>query len=235
MRVLKRIKRRWRWLAAFIFLLWLLLLAADRLWPLPLHEVTPARVVVAEDGTPLWRFADAQGVWRYPVTLADVSPRYLQALIHYEDRWFWDHPGVNPLSIARAAWQDLTSGRVISGGSTLTMQVARLLDPHPRTFGGKLRQLWRALQLEWHLSKSEILTLYLNRRRRAAYARTAGPSGRRRRAIKCCCGCKARACGRKKQCVKLSKNPYGFFRARCRSWRRCFPAARWRAAARRRW
>ncbi|MGQ7114699.1 transglycosylase domain-containing protein, partial [Escherichia sp. TWPC-MK] len=53
--------------------------------------------------------------------------------------------------------------RVISGGSTLTMQVARLLDPHPKTFGGKIRQLWRALQLEWHLSKREILTLYLNR------------------------------------------------------------------------
>lgn len=79
-----------------LFLLWLAVLAADRLWPLPLHEVTPARVVVAEDGTPLWRFADAQGVWRYPVTLGDVSPRYLQALIQYEDRWFWDHPGVNP-------------------------------------------------------------------------------------------------------------------------------------------
>jgi membrane carboxypeptidase/penicillin-binding protein PbpC len=108
--------------------------------------------------TPLWRFADAQGVWRYPVTLADVSPRYLQALIQYEDRWFWRHPGVNPFAVLRAAWQDLTSGRVISGGSTLTMQVARLLDPHPRTFGGKLRQLWRALQLEWHLSKSDILT-----------------------------------------------------------------------------
>ena len=163
MRVLPRVKRRWRWLAAFIFLLWLAVLAADRLWPLPLHDVTPARVVVAEDGTPLWRFADAQGVWRYPVTLADVSPRYLQALIQYEDRWFWKHPGVNPFAVLRAAWQDLTSGRVISGGSTLTMQVARLLDPHPRTFGGKLRQLWRALQLEWHLSKSEILTLYLNR------------------------------------------------------------------------
>lgn len=136
------------------FLLWLAVLAADRLWPLPLHDVTPARVVVAEDGTPLWRFADAQGVWRYPVTLADVSPRYLQALIQYEDRWFWRHPGVNPFAVLRAAWQDLTSGRVISGGSTLTMQVARLLDPHPRTFGGKLRQLWRALQLEWHLSKA---------------------------------------------------------------------------------
>lgn len=144
-------------------MLWLATLVADRMWPLPLHEVTLARVVVAEDGTPLWRFADNQGVWRYPVTLNDVSPRYLQALIQYEDRWFWRHPGVNPLAVIRAAWQDLTSGRVVSGGSTLTMQVARLLDPHPRTFGGKLRQLWRALQLEWHLSKSEILTLYLNR------------------------------------------------------------------------
>ncbi|HCS2614269.1 TPA: transglycosylase domain-containing protein, partial [Shigella flexneri] len=89
--------------------------------------------------------------------------RYLEALINYEDRWFWKHPGVNPFSVARAAWQDLTSGRVISGGSTLTMQVARLLDPHPKTFGGKILQLWRALQLEWHLSKREILILYLNR------------------------------------------------------------------------
>ncbi|RAU53000.1 penicillin-binding protein 1C [Pseudocitrobacter sp. RIT415] len=156
-------KRRWLWLAASAVVAWLAVLGADRLWPLPLHEVTPARVVVARDGTPLWRFADAEGIWRYPVTIEEVSPRYLDALIQYEDRWFWDHPGVNPLSILRAAWQDLTSGRVVSGGSTLTMQVARLLDPHPRTFGGKFRQLWRALQLEWHLSKREILTLYLNR------------------------------------------------------------------------
>jgi hypothetical protein len=72
-------------------------------------------------------------------------------------------PGVNPFSVLRAAWQDLSSGKVVSGGSTLTMQVARLLDPHPRTFGGKIRQLWRAMQLEWHLSKRDILTLYLNR------------------------------------------------------------------------
>ncbi|HCS3049025.1 TPA: transglycosylase domain-containing protein, partial [Shigella flexneri] len=92
-----------------------------------------------------------------------IGARYLEALINYEDRWFWKHPGVNPFSVARAAWQDLTSGRVISGGSTLTMQVARLLDPHPKTFGGKILQLWRALQLEWHLSKREILILYLNR------------------------------------------------------------------------
>lgn len=153
----------WRWLVGAVVLLSASILLADKLWPLPLHDVTPARVVVAEDGSPLWRFADAQGIWRYPVTIEEVSPRYLDALIQYEDRWFWDHPGVNPFSIARAAWQDVTSGRVVSGGSTLTMQVARLLDPHPRTFGGKFRQLWRAMQLEWHLSKRDILTLYLNR------------------------------------------------------------------------
>ena len=153
----------WLWLVAASVLLVCAVWAADKLWPLPLREVNPARVVVAHDGTPLWRFADADGIWRYPVTPEEVSPRYLEALIHYEDRWFWKHPGVNPLSILRAAWQDLSSGRVISGGSTLTMQVARLLDPHPRTFGGKFRQLWRAVQLEWHLSKRDILTLYLNR------------------------------------------------------------------------
>lgn len=163
MPVLSQLRSRWLWLAGAILLIWGLVVAADRLWPLPLKEVNPARVVVDEQGTPLWRFADSEGIWRYPVTIEEVSPRYLEALIQYEDRWFWDHPGVNPFSVLRAAWQDLTSGRVVSGGSTLTMQVARLLDPHPRTFGGKIRQLWRALQLEWHLSKRDILTLYLNR------------------------------------------------------------------------
>ncbi|MNB91217.1 Penicillin-binding protein 1F [compost metagenome] len=156
-------RTRWLWLVGALLMLGGMVVAADRLWPLPLQEVNPARVVVDENGTPLWRFADREGIWRYPVTIEEVSPRYLEALIQYEDRWFWQHPGVNPFSVLRAAWQDLRAGKVISGGSTLTMQVARLLDPHPRTLGGKVRQLWRAAQLEWHLSKREILTLYLNR------------------------------------------------------------------------
>lgn len=142
-----------------IALLWL----ADRLWPLPLPRDDLARVVLAEDGTPLWRFADANGVWRYPVSNEQVSPYYLEALLTYEDRWFYSHPGVNPLALLRATWQNLSGARVVSGGSTLSMQVARLLDPHSRTLSGKLRQLWRTLQLEWHLSKDQILSLYLNR------------------------------------------------------------------------
>ncbi|WP_043274303.1 peptidoglycan glycosyltransferase PbpC [Pseudomonas sp. CHM02] len=146
-------------LGVVVALIWL----ADRIWPLPLPKDDLARVVLAEDGTPLWRFADANGVWRYPVQTSEVSPYYLDALLTYEDRWFYQHPGVNPLALVRATWQNLTGARVVSGGSTLSMQVARLLDPHSRTFHGKLRQLWRTAQLEWHLSKEEILNLYLNR------------------------------------------------------------------------
>ncbi|WP_174244608.1 MULTISPECIES: peptidoglycan glycosyltransferase PbpC [unclassified Pseudomonas] len=156
-------KRAWRWLLGSVVLLVVLVWLADRLWPLPLPKDDLARVVLAEDGTPLWRFADANGVWRYPVQTSEVSPYYLQALLTYEDRWFYQHPGVNPLALGRAAWQNLSGGRVLSGGSTLSMQVARLLDPHPRTLLGKSRQLWRTAQLEWHLSKEQILNLYLNR------------------------------------------------------------------------
>lgn len=162
--MIRHIRKRWL-LALPLCVLGLLLalLILDRLSPLPLKAVQPARVVVAEDGTPLWRFADSQGIWRYPVTPEEVSPAYIQALLTYEDRWFWYHPGINPLSVLRAAWQNLRYRSVISGGSTLTMQVARLIDPQPRTLRGKLIQTWRALQLEWHLSKRDILTLYLNR------------------------------------------------------------------------
>lgn len=159
-------RRGWRVLRIVLgglLLLWAVLWLADRIWPLPLPKDDLARVVLAEDGTPLWRFADANGVWRYPVRTDEVSPYYLDALLTYEDRWFYSHPGVNPMALARAAWQNLTGGRVLSGGSTLSMQVARLLDPHSRTWHGKLRQLWRTAQLEWHLSKQQILTLYLNR------------------------------------------------------------------------
>ncbi|KPX73377.1 peptidoglycan glycosyltransferase PbpC [Pseudomonas syringae group genomosp. 3] len=160
---LLRLVQKLQWLAGGVLLLIALLWLADRLWPLPLPKDDLARVVLAEDGTPLWRFADANGVWRYPVTNQQVSPYYLEALLTYEDRWFYSHPGVNPLALVRASWQNLRGARVVSGGSTLSMQVARLLDPHSRTLPGKFRQLWRTLQLEWHLSKDEILSLYLNR------------------------------------------------------------------------
>lgn len=140
------------------------LLLLDRLYPpaLPDRSADFARVVLDRNGVPLRAFADSHGVWRYPVTLDQVSPLYLEALLGYEDRWFYWHPGINPAAILRAAWQNITSGRIVSGGSTLTMQTARLLYHPPRSLRGKLLQALRALQLEWHLSKQEILEIYLN-------------------------------------------------------------------------
>ncbi|MDD5391971.1 MAG: penicillin-binding protein 1C [Thiothrix sp.] len=140
----------------------LLFLFADWAWPLPDPDRVRSVLILAEDRTPLRAFADSAGVWRYPVTLDEVSPLYVEALLEYEDRWFYQHPGINPLALARAGWQWLVNGKPVSGGSTLTMQVARILDPHSRDVGGKFRQMFRALQLEWHYSKDEILTFYLN-------------------------------------------------------------------------
>jgi len=147
-----------------------LVLALDFAFPLPpMARPDPGSrqstlVVLAADGTPLRAWASADGALRHPVTLAEVSPLYLQALLNYEDRAFRWHPGVNPKALARAAWQWARHGHIVSGGSTLTMQVARIVDPgvQGRSVSAKLRQILRALQLELHLSKDEILTLYLN-------------------------------------------------------------------------
>jgi penicillin-binding protein 1C len=153
-------------LAALLVLVSAMLL--DLAFPLPLPDKNDdGAVVVAADGTPLRAFADRKGIWRYPITAEQVSPLYLQALLNYEDRWFWKHPGINPVAMLRAGGQWLRSRRVVSGGSTLTMQVARILDPAMRTGTrtpwAKLRQVLRAMQLEVHLSKQEILALYLQR------------------------------------------------------------------------
>jgi penicillin-binding protein 1C len=141
----------------------LLVVVADLAFPPPIPAVGAGSTLVgAADGTPLRAFPAADGVWRYPVDVDEVSPLYLEALLGYEDRWFDYHPGVNPLALLRAAAQALRYGEIVSGGSTLTMQVARLIEPIPRSGAGKLKQMLRALQLERRLSKREILALYLN-------------------------------------------------------------------------
>ena len=160
--------RRWRLAAASAAAFALALVALDQAFPLPpaargAHD--GALVVLAHDGTPLRTWASSDERLRQPVKPEVVSPLYLEALLHYEDQWFFWHPGVNPAALVRAAWQWATHGHIVSGGSTLTMQVARILEPQHagRSVGAKLRQIARALQLEVHLSKQQILTLYLNR------------------------------------------------------------------------
>ena len=140
-------------------------LALDFACPLPQPTADSSTLtVLAADGTPLRAWPGDDGAQRQPTTPEAVSPNYVEALLHYEDRWFRWHPGVNPAALARAAWQWARHGRIVSGGSTLTMQVARLVDDKAagRSIPAKLRQIARALQLELHLSKREILALYLN-------------------------------------------------------------------------
>jgi membrane carboxypeptidase/penicillin-binding protein PbpC len=100
-----------------------------------------AQLVVAVTEHPLRAFPDREHIWRHPIGIEDVSPRYIEALVAYEDRSFWWHPGVNPWALLRAGWQWLRHGEVVSGGSTLSMQVARLLEPDSpsRSVAGKLR------------------------------------------------------------------------------------------------
>lgn len=159
------VKRWCKRLGLLLLLMAASFLLMDQLAPLPnpYAEDHFSTVVVAADGTPLRAFADDNGVWRYSVSLDEVSPLYIEALLNYEDRHFFDHPGINPKSLIRAAWQAVKNRRIVSGGSTITMQVARIIDPHERSISGKIKQMFRALQLEMRYSKREILEIYLNK------------------------------------------------------------------------
>ena len=136
---------------------------AAALPPLDLAAASARSTVVLDRSDTLLRpFATADGRWRLPVTAATVDPRYRAMLLAYEDRRFGSHPGVDPVAILRAAGQWLAHGRILSGGSTLSMQVARLVEPrHGRSLEAKLRQIVRALALERQLGKAALLDLYL--------------------------------------------------------------------------
>jgi penicillin-binding protein 1C len=161
----QRIFRRHPLLLGFISFLFTIVigfLITDTIAPVHLQPKHVSQIILADNGTPLRAFPDASGVWRYPVTVNEVSPLYIEALLNYEDRYFYHHPGINPVALTRALWQWLANGRIVSGGSTLTMQVARIQYPEKRTLIGKFKEVVRALQLELHFSKDEILTFYLN-------------------------------------------------------------------------
>lgn len=135
----------------------------DRNYPPPLPLASTQSVQVADrDGNLLRAFAAGDGRWRLPVELDEVDPEFVRMLVAYEDRRFWEHGGVDPLAMIRAAWQMLRHGRIVSGGSTITMQLARLIEPRSkRSLTAKLRQMVRAVQIEHRLDKRQILELYL--------------------------------------------------------------------------
>jgi penicillin-binding protein 1C len=145
--------------AAAALAVWIVLLG-----PAPLGDgLGFSTTVVDRDGRLLRPYATADGRWRLPTRADSVDPRFLALLIASEDRRFRHHAGIDPLALARAAEQMIVNRRIVSGASTLTMQVARLLEPRAeRSFAAKLRQAVRAVEIERRLAKDEILTLYLN-------------------------------------------------------------------------
>jgi penicillin-binding protein 1C len=142
-----------------VFVAWVISLG-----PLPLAQARQVSTsIVDRNGKLLRAYAMADGRWRLPVDAKTaVDPGYLKLLLAYEDRRFRSHAGVDPLALGRAAFQLVTRGHIVSGGSTITMQVARLMEPRrERSLSAKLRQMVRALQIERQLNKDEILDLYL--------------------------------------------------------------------------
>lgn len=164
MRAVQSLLRRSRLVVAGFTLLGLAgaVMAADRANPPDMSRF--ARLspeVVDRHGVLLRPFLSKDGYWRLKTTPAEVNPRYLILLKAYEDKRFDDHWGVDPLAMLRALFQFGHAGRIVSGGSTLTMQAARLLEPRPRGLAAKLVQMMRALQLEARYSKDDILSIYL--------------------------------------------------------------------------
>jgi penicillin-binding protein 1C len=144
-------------MSAIVLSIWIIALG-----PPPLgKELAFSTVVVDRQGRLLRAYATPEGRWRLPARVEDVDPRFINLLLAYEDKRFRQHAGVDLFAIGRAVFQLVRNGRPISGGSTLTMQVARLLEPRAKSLGAKLRQTIRAIEIERVLDKDDVLSLYL--------------------------------------------------------------------------
>jgi penicillin-binding protein 1C len=155
-------QKRWFFrLGSSLLLLAVLAFGLDHLFPLPMApQYSP--LVLAQDGTVLHAYLNPTQKWRMKTELPEITPALQKAIIAKEDQYFRYHFGVNPVALVQAAGRNFFGHGRTTGASTITMQVARLLEPKERTFGNKLLEMLRATQLETHYSKAEILQLYLN-------------------------------------------------------------------------
>ena len=163
-RFVKIVQKKW-YVFALPLIPFCLFALANWCFPLPKEKLQPppSTVVVDRNGEWLRAFTAPDEMWRLPETSLDaISPRFQTAMLTYEDRWFYHHWGINPVALAGAAFDNLKTGRIVRGGSTITMQLARLMEPKDRTLRNKLIEMFRAFQLELTYTKSEILTYYFN-------------------------------------------------------------------------
>lgn len=159
----RRILRAMAWTGGLAALLAVLLSGLAFLCPPGLSRLAmQGRVVLDRSGAPIAFYPDASGEWKFPTTVGQVDPLLIRMLVAIEDHRFYRDPGFDPLAIGRATVQMLAAGHVVSGASTLTMQVARLLHPASRTLPVKLRETLQALSLAEHDSKRRVLDMWLS-------------------------------------------------------------------------
>ncbi|MEW5924419.1 MAG: penicillin-binding protein 1C, partial [Candidatus Zixiibacteriota bacterium] len=150
--------------APVLCLILVFLMLDNLIWPLPASKLyrDNAHFIYDRNGQLLNCFASTDHFWRLPLTLDRISPKLISSVIESEDRWFYYHPGFNAISLFQASVENLKAGKVVRGGSTITMQIARMMEPKERTIKSKLIELFRAVQLEMHYSKEELLNFYFN-------------------------------------------------------------------------
>ncbi|MCF8374101.1 MAG: penicillin-binding protein 1C [Bacteroidales bacterium] len=134
---------------------------ADLIFPLKIN-IPYSTLITDKNDEVFHAFLSPDDKWRMFIKLDEISNQLEKTILHKEDKYFYYHPGINPAAIIRAGINNITQNRRTSGASTITMQVARLLNPKERSYSNKLREMFRALQLELHFSKKEIFQLYLN-------------------------------------------------------------------------
>jgi penicillin-binding protein 1C len=144
-----------------VFTILIAFIVLNVLFPLP-GKKEFSKEIHAKDGTLLTAYLTTDDKWRLRTELDEVSPELVKAVLEKEDSWFYWHPGINPVSIVRAIYRNVTTGEIQVGASTITMQVARMLEPKKRTYLNKLVEIFRAVQLEIKYSKKEILEMYLS-------------------------------------------------------------------------
>ena len=124
--------------------------------------LTPSKQIYDRYGAPMRGFLSENNTYYLPVPLTDISPWLIAAALAAEDKRFFSHPGVDVKAVLRAAWQNVSDGEIVSGASTITQQLARAIEPRPRTLWGKAKEAYNALVLERKMTKEEILEEYFN-------------------------------------------------------------------------
>ena len=157
----KSISQKVKYIFLVSVILFIILFFLDIIYPLHTN-INYSTIIYSQDSTLIHGFLSYDDKWRMYTELDEITPELKKVVIYKEDKYFYFHYGINPLAVVRALYNNIKTGKRTSGASTITMQVARLINPQSRTYKNKIKEMFNAIQLEWHYTKDEILQFYLN-------------------------------------------------------------------------